>query len=217
MCKAIFAGMPFQIRGGKPNFILNSSLKCNINGNFMLTGLWFSSYLSGLIIFTPMSDNPKSHTKRQALESSGTFNPRADEVRHPLFAGTTFFDPQDLVQLKYEALRALETDGYSVAKAAREFGLSRPTVYQARTDFLQRGMEGLLPAKTGPKAAHKLTDEVLRTLEDLRKRQPDLKVGELARSLVERHKVSLHPRTIEKALHTGREKKGRRSQRGTRR
>jgi transposase len=170
---------------------------------------------SGIFIFTLMCDHSKLTAKRQALVSAGTFNPRSDEVRHPLFAGADFFDPHDLVQLKYEALRAIETDGYSVAQAAREYGLSRPTLYQARMDFLQSGMEGLLPGKRGPKAAHKLTDEVRRTLESLHSRQPALKAGELARSLAERHKVKVHPRTIEKALQTGRVKKGRRRQRGT--
>ncbi len=159
-----------------------------------------------------MNDDSESLTKRRALEGSGTFNPRAGEVRHPLFGGADFFDPHDLVQLKYEALRALETDGYSVARAAREYGLSRPTVYQARTDFRQRGMEGLLPGKRGPKAPHKLTAEVRRTLDDLRTKQPGLKAEELARRLGKRHKVAVHPRTIERALQSGRAKRGRRSQ-----
>ncbi len=164
-----------------------------------------------------MDEHSESMTKRRALEASGTFNPRAGEVRHPLFAGSDFFDPHDLVQLKYEALRALEKAGYSVAGAAREFGLSRPTVYQACSEFRQRGMEGLLPGKRGPKAPHKLTAEVKRTLEDLRTKQPELKAEELARRLGKRHKIAVHPRTIEKALRSDRAKRGRRSQERTRR
>src|ERR1035441_1417533 len=56
----------------------------------------------GLIRFTYMPQRPQPQTKRQALDASGTFNPRSAKVRHPLFQQSEFFDPQDLLQLKYE-------------------------------------------------------------------------------------------------------------------
>ena len=71
---------------------------------------------------------PPDPSKLQALRSSGTLNPRPEKVRHPRFADTEFFDPHDLVQLKYETLRAIETDGQPLAQAAVQFGLSRPTI-----------------------------------------------------------------------------------------
>src|SRR3974390_3816296 len=99
-------------------------------------------------------------TKRQALQASGTFNPRHGRVRHALFQGSDFFDPQDLLQLKYESLRAVQKEQYSIARAASEFGLSRPTLYQAQAHFAAKGLEGLLPAKRGPRQAHKVTAQV---------------------------------------------------------
>jgi len=57
-------------------------------------------------------------TKRQALQASGTFNPRHGRVRHPLFQDSDFFDPQDLLQLKYESLRAVQKEQFSLAQAA---------------------------------------------------------------------------------------------------
>jgi hypothetical protein len=36
-----------------------------------------------------------------------------------------FFDPRDLVQVKYEMLRRVRIDGASVSQAARDFGFSR--------------------------------------------------------------------------------------------
>ena len=146
---------------------------------------------------------PDSRSKHQALLATGTFNPRADQVRHELFAQSDFFDPQDLVQLKYETVRAVEKDGYSIAQAASEFGLSRPTIYQAQAQLQKEGMEGLLPRKRGPRHRHKLTDEVLRYLQDLRAKQPALSADEMARQLRQRFKVRLHRRTIEKALKAG--------------
>ncbi len=143
--------------------------------------------------------DPKA--KRLALRQTGTFNPRTDRVQHALFHASEFFDPGDLLQLKYEALRALEHDGYSIARAAQEFGLSRPTIYQAQRQFRAGGLEGLLPGKRGPKGAHKLTAEVREFLTDLRRDESLLPPKELAARVHRRFALKVHPRTIEKAFH----------------
>ena len=155
----------------------------------------------GVIRFTYMPQSSQPNTKRQALEASGTFNPRSAKVRHPLFQQSEFFDPQDLLQLKYETLRALKAEGYSIAKAASDFGLSRPTIYQAQAIFAEKGVEGLLPQKTGPRHPRKLTPEVRQHLQELAAAQPAIGAAELARQVRQRFNVELHPRTIEKALH----------------
>lgn len=152
----------------------------------------------GINTLTHMPKDPSS--KRQALQATGTFNPRAGQVRHALFQHAEFFDPEDLLQLKYETLRALERDGYSIAQAAGEFGLSRPTIYQARSQFQAGGLEGLLPHKRGPKQPHKLTAEVCQFLQEERQADPHLAGLELARRVRRRFGLTLHRRTIEKAL-----------------
>lgn len=177
----------------------NSSFSLLESGNVALTPDTTRS-LSGINIFTYMP--ARSPAKRQALRASGTFNPRADQVHNQLFEQSDFFDPEDILQLKYETLRALEKEDYSIAQAAGEFGLSRPTIYQAQDQFAQGGLEGLLPRKRGPKSAHKLTAEVRQHLEELRAAQPELDSSQLARRVRQRFKVKLHPRTIEKALKT---------------
>jgi len=170
-----------------------------IMGIFPLTTAgWVAQF--GINIFTLMLPHPDPEAKRRALQASGTFNPRHDRVRHALFQHSDFFDPRDLLQLKYETLRALEQDGYSIARAATDFGLSRPTIYQTQAHFEEHGLEGLLRAKPGPKSPHKLTAEVRRHLQELMQAEPELEARELARRLRRRFKVKLHPRTIEKAL-----------------
>ena len=144
--------------------------------------------------------DPTSPTKRQALQSSGTFNPRHGRVRHPLFQGSDFFDPQDLLQLKYESLRAVQKKEYSLARAASEFGLSRPTLYQAQAHFAAQGLEGLLPGKRGPRQAHKLTAQVRQYLEQERAAHPELSARQLATRVRQRFRIKVHPRTLEKAL-----------------
>lgn len=148
-----------------------------------------------------MEPSANPNAKRLALQQTGTFNPRADWVRHALFQASEFFDPGDLLQLKYEALRALEHDGYSIARAAQEFGLSRPTIYQAQRQFQAGGLVGLLPGRRGPKSAHKLTAEVRAFVADLRGDESLLSPKELAARVHQRFALKVHPRTIEKAFH----------------
>jgi hypothetical protein len=64
--------------------------------------------------------------------------------------------------------------------------------------------------KNGPKAAHKLTEEVLQYFQQQVAAQPELKAEELARRVRQRYGVKLHPRTIQKAL-KARAKRGRRT------
>jgi transposase len=176
-------------------------------GIFALTG-GVDTRIYGVITFTIMPKQSQPQTKRQALQASGTFNLRSSKVRHALFQRSEFFDPEDLLQLKYETLRALKAEGRSIAQAANEFGLSRPTIYQAQAIFAEKGVEGLLPHKTGPKHPRKLTLEVRQHLQELAQAEPEVGASELARRVRQRFNVKLHPRTIEKALH-GRAKRGR--------
>ena len=143
---------------------------------------------------------PPDPKKIQTLRSSGTLNPRPEKVRHPRFADSEFFDPHDLVQVKYETLRAVQTDGQPLAQAAVDFGLSRPTVYQARQAFEMAGIEGLFPHKRGPKSPHKLKPEVRQYLEEALGSAPELKAAELVQQVRWRFGVQVHPRTLEKAL-----------------
>jgi len=141
--------------------------------------------------------NPK---KIEALRSCGALNRNPQKVRHPLFTQHDFFDPHDLVQLKYETIRAVEIDDRPIAQASVDFGLSRPTIYEAQENFRYEGLGGLLPHKRGPKKARKLTPEVRLYLEELVASEPDLKSPVLVARVRRRFGIVLHPRTIEKAL-----------------
>jgi transposase len=147
--------------------------------------------------------------KLQALQSSHTLHPRPDQVQHPLFGTAGFFDARDLLQVKYEALRALEAEGHSLSQVARDFGLSRPTVYEAKSLFAAQGLDGLVPRKAGPKTAHKFTPKVLTFVQTTRARQPAISAEQLARQVKQRFRVTVHPRSIERALVRHQEKRGR--------
>jgi transposase len=136
--------------------------------------------------------------KLMFLRQSHTLHPHPEAVRDPLFtSGSPFFDPRDLVQVKYELLRRVRVDGYAVSEAAALFALSRPTFYAAQAAWEQAGVSGLLPAPTGPRHAHKLTDEIMTELQPLAK---TMSSTQLAEWLQEQHSLIVHPRSIERAL-----------------
>src|SRR5205809_6192547 len=89
--------------------------------------------------------------KLQTLRQQACLNPRPDRVHDEFFHDSEFFDPHDLVQVKYEMLRRVQKDGNPVSQAAATFGFSRPSFYQAQAAFEQAGLAGLIPHKRGPK------------------------------------------------------------------
>jgi transposase len=138
--------------------------------------------------------------KARELARSRTLNPRPEAVSDEAFSSSGFFDARDLVQVKYEMVRRVETDGSSVSAAADAFGFSRQSYYTAAQALADEGLAGLVPAKPGPRGAHKLTDEVLDHLAGLRAADPDVRPAELAAAVASRFGVRVHPRSVERAL-----------------
>ena len=116
------------------------------------------------------------------------------------FRSSEFFDARDLVQVKYEMVRRVEAGGAAVSAAAGAFGFSRQSYYTAARALADEGLAGLVPAKPGPRGAHKLTDEVLDHLQGLRDADPGLGAAELAAAVAERFGVMVHRRSVERAL-----------------
>ena len=143
---------------------------------------------------------PKRSRKQERLAEDGVLNRHPERVRAPQFHDTPFFDPDDLVQVKYEMLRQVSHEGASKADAAALYGLSRPTFYQAESAFTREGIAGLLPRRRGPKGAHKLTGEVMAFIEAQRATAPPPSARTLARALHSELGISIHPRSIERAL-----------------
>ena len=107
--------------------------------------------------------------KRAALRAAHALNPHPHAVTDPAFTtGPAFFDAHDLVQIKYEMLRRVHSDGLPVTHAAARFGFSRPAFYSAQRAWQEAGLPGLLPQRPGPRRAHKLTAEVMTYLEQAR-------------------------------------------------
>jgi len=147
-----------------------------------------------------MPDHKRSDPKLAALREHRTLNPRPEGVTDELFRGSEFFDARDLLQVKYEMIRRVQVDEAPVASAAREFGFSRPSFYQAQEAFTQGGFAGLLPRKRGPREAHKLDAKVMAFIVELRSADRSLTAARVAPLVKERFGLEIHPRSIERAV-----------------
>ena len=87
-----------------------------------------------------------------------------------------------------------------LSRSAAAFGFSRPSFYQAQAAFRQGGLPALMPHRRGPREAHKLTAEVLALVRQAREQDSSLRAGDLAARVKDRYGISVHPRSIERAL-----------------
>jgi transposase len=144
----------------------------------------------------------KNSDKIETLKKQGSLNPRPEKVVDSLFGDNllAFFDPNDLVQVKYEMLRSVEKEGYSVTEAARKFGFSRPSFYHVLSEFRKNGINGLIRKRPGPTKAHKLKDEIMEFIDsDIKEGEP-LRSRTLAPKIEKQFGTKIHPRSIERAM-----------------
>lgn len=137
--------------------------------------------------------------KLTALQRSGTLHRHPEAVVDPQFQEGDFFDPRDALQVKYEMLRRVSSDGSSVSAAASTFGFSRPAFYEAQRAFSQEGLAGLVPERPGPRRAHKLSEEVMQFVEETLAHDPSQTTEQLVEAIKSRFGVAVHRRSLERA------------------
>ena len=157
-----------------------------------------------------MPEDPPADPKTTFLRAHGLLHPHAEKVRDELFHSRPFFDPRDLLQVRYEMLRRHRVDGLSIPKVVARFGVSRPTFYHVEAAYHAYGLPGLVPLKRGPKGPRRCTPEILAFVRSRRRDDPQLSWGTLLREIAHQFGgAPLHRRTVERGL--AREaKKGRR-------
>lgn len=160
-------------------------------GIIELTSMWF---WEGLV--ARRGEDPKA----AALRAERSLNPRPEAVSDDAFAGSGFLDARDLVQVKYEMVRRVRVEGESVSRSAAAFGFSRPTFYEAAAAVEAGGLGALVPARPGPRRAHKLTEEVVDFARRRLEADPSLRSVDLAEAIGERFGLRVHPRSVERAL-----------------
>ena len=138
--------------------------------------------------------------KLESLSQHGTLNTHPEDVTDDLFSNSEFFDPHDMLQVKYEMLRRVRQDGMAVSMAAKIFGFSRVSYYQIQHAYDQHGLAGLMPHHRGPRHAHKLTEEVMAFISACKNKKTSLQATDLAIRIKQHFGLSVHPRSIERAL-----------------
>ena len=138
--------------------------------------------------------------KVQSLREERCLNPRPEAVRDPVFASSQFLDARDLVQVKYEMVRRVRVDGDAVSRTVADYGFSRPSFYEAAAALDAGGLAGLVPARPGPRRAHKMSDEVVAFAKERLEADVELRAADLVGVIEDRFGVRVHPRSIERAL-----------------
>ena len=144
--------------------------------------------------------NKSERLKVEALRNEGTLNPVPENVRDPKFHENEFFDPHDIVQVKYEMLRRVSVENAPVSVAAEEYGVSRPTYYETKAGFEKAGLAGLAPQKRGPRGPHKLRGQALAFIQQQLVAGEPVRARELAKLVQQKFDLNIHPRTIERAV-----------------
>jgi transposase len=147
-----------------------------------------------------MAKLKKPDPKLLELKNTGTLNPRPTAVSDALFREDPFFDPKDLLQVRYEMLRRHSVEGTSVVNVVSAFGVSRPTFYQAQTAFERGGLTGLVPKQRGPKQGHKLSGAILEHIRALRASTPSLTTTDCVKAVRDTFAITVHRRSLERAL-----------------
>src|ERR1700749_2593919 len=117
--------------------------------------------------------------KEAALAGARCLNPHPEQVTDLEFLASEFFDARAAVQVKYEMVRKVKAGGAPVTEAATAFGYSRPAYYAAAAALEASGLEGLVPARPGPRGAHKLPEPILAWAEDQLTADPALRPVQL--------------------------------------
>ena len=149
----------------------------------------------------------KQDDKIKSLEKNGALNRTPQAVEDELFKEGDFFDPHDLMQVKYEMVRRVEKDNWKVARASKAFGYSRPFFYDVQKALKKEGLPGLIPRKRGPKAPHKLTENVIQFVLKQKNEKNITRASVLAKLVNEHFGFTIHPRSIERVLEKRRKKK----------
>ena len=147
-----------------------------------------------------MAKAKRGDPKSAALAQDGALNPHPEAVRDPLFTGNPFFDPRDLVQVRYEMVRRHQVDGLAISEIATAFGVSRPTYYKAQDVLETAGLAGLLPSRRGPKGGHKVSAKVIAFIAELKAQNPELTTPQCLGAIEEQFGVKVHRRSLERAM-----------------
>lgn len=114
------------------------------------------------------------------------------------FLTVSFYDPMDIVQVKYEMLKAATEGNQPIAKIVDEFGLSRASFYKIKKAFEISGLSALIPEKPGPKKPYKLTEPYTEYIDKYLLENPEASSNEIAINLRKDKGLTVSKRTVDR-------------------
>lgn len=136
--------------------------------------------------------------KREILLANGTYNQKHEKVKNNKFLAGSFYDPMDIVQVKYEMLKDAEEGSRGIAQVADEFGFSRASFYNIKNAFDKQGLSAFVPEKTGPKRPYKLTEPYKDYIDRYISEKPKASSNEITKSLKNYKGIDISKRTVER-------------------
>jgi len=136
--------------------------------------------------------------KKDVLLENGTFNKNHAKVTEQRFLDDDFYDPQDLVQIKYEMLRTAKESSRNIKEIAIQFGFSRAAFYKIKASFDKEGISAFCPNRSGPKKARKLTPEHQDFIDSYIAQNPKASSGKITDILQSERGLTISRRTVER-------------------
>ena len=149
-------------------------------------------------IRTSVMEGYKSMSKKEVLKANGTYYGRYLSVKKRGFQVGGFYDPMDIVQVKYEMLRDAQDSGRTIGAVAEDFGFSRTAFYAIKEDFEENGLTALIPEKKGPKEQHKLTKVLQDFIDEYIVNHPKASAAEIAKAILREKGMEISKRTVER-------------------
>ena len=97
-------------------------------------------------------------------------------------------------------LRQALVERQPIVQVARQFGFSRPSFYQALANFKQNGLLGLIRNKPGPRRAHKLSEPVVKFIEEQKAQDATVTLDKLVQRIKDKFGLVVHKRSIQRAV-----------------
>ncbi len=171
-------------------------IKKHLNGKITLT-----LYFQLLYIYI-------MNKKHENLCKAGLFNPNFQKVKDTrFFQESSFFDPCDNLQVRYEMIRSHIIEGDNVSNVCKRFGVTRQTFYNLQEKFSIEGSSGLLQKKPGPRGPSKLNKTIMTFIKERIVNHEKISAIQLTREITQKFDISLHRRTVEKILKSLHKKK----------
>ena len=136
--------------------------------------------------------------KKEILLANGTYNKNHEKVKNENFLTGAFYDPIDIIQVKYEMLKDAAEGSRGIAQVADEFGFSRASFYNIKDAFDKQGLSAFVPEKTGPKRPHKLTESHKDYIDRYISEKPKVSSNEITKSLKKDKGIDISKRTVER-------------------